>query len=1290
MTEYKLVHVGNLWAQGAKSVVEDKIARIYDYAQVNRFYNYMVFSSEKEPDYFYTQLSSDAILRDELSDIKNKTSNTSFNETNIRKAYELLENFYKRLDSSCIVVLSDETRNEASSSNLYIINEEYANVLNNSFGLVTSFNKIYPSVLNLKSENNFYELFIPGIGNTLLEQSFEFFSKESKEKITDGENVNLLYNQMLIPNAFLEKPFVYYRKINSSSFDSSTNQLQALTKDYINPKIYYDELRRRIQTGLTVSTIKNYFEVEGINNDNQYFIERAPSLYSNESFKFEEVNYKNVFFYNVWSDTRLNLKPVADTAQQKENSNSKTLDSGLYYLTAEDLKSLSDLPNYINENKYFEWTHKEYVSNVFYKTLVLEIDNEFEETSNEKQSITEKGVATTKYDIGANAFVSTAAGINNIVAQIPILSQEYPTNQFLSSSEPTYQFNFISKNLAQETAGLPLIPKAIETLRALTNKYGREYKFIPDAPFILIDSFVTRLFGSFKEEYINHIPLGDDNYKVDIKKPIAIESTEHRTLESSPGATAYTLRFSESNTYDPESLKEALTNKANTEANEDFMKKALDLILSNCDLANISKDYAFKKNAFESNPGDYLSFTSKYFTADDFLRGVRLKKPELIQKLTELDLIKIVDHNLKIMAKHLDNLWDYLLSFEDIKKNENSPLLIKSFSGIKIKSGLDFSDSETRDTFSQHYFGSAVDIIVPGYNIFFIAELIRKYMYKQLKGYGLGLYGNVFIPGELSLKDMGDGAAANSGFIHFDLNLTLTSSSYSDAFAQYCVSIDKTEQEVRAITRKNKSELSSEEKVIVSAVRDLKLNNKITDANDFASLDYSSTPRFWSADIGGEYAIKDPVTNAGIDIWKYKPDPDQETFYKVVIKDIDVYNLPARFFLEANDSPINIHDYLNSKIQEVDIAIQNNDDENQERSEESVKFKTEIVDYKVKLEPESARLDKDFNPNYSGGNILTYNSWKERLEQVLGEKSSDLVGTSVSDKRLKDLEDAQKKAFLTNYKNRSLSNETEVSVFTNTVGNIINADPGYFKGITNNKQLKDALDDYFNANGLVVYYDKSALPSEGNTTLNNDLSLSFYIADPSSVGSFSETASSNYNNREIINLIKMACNLKDLASIFLIEPEIYLENKEDVQKEYEMIQKELYGISPIPSFFNNLTFGVCGSLLPTAEDIIQAEAVFSNLKTDYNYTTSTTGLYLFYNFINKNHSNYNQSIIKRFLSSESEELILILKASAAIGISFITAYFGSLAIAIGALIMAAVNLLDIGILNANTDRKSVV
>ena len=224
MTEYKLVYVGNLWTQGGRTVVTDNIETIYDYTEVNRFYNYMVFSSQKEPDYFYNRLSNDSeyslalnngldlsTLRDNLNNIKN----ASFNETNIRKAYESLENLYKRLDSSCIVVLSDETRSEVHSSDLSIINQEYANVLNNSFGLVTSFNKIYPSVLNLKSENNFYELFIPGIGNTLLEQSFEFFSKESKEKITDRENVNLLYNQMLIPNAFLEKPFVYYRKITS-------------------------------------------------------------------------------------------------------------------------------------------------------------------------------------------------------------------------------------------------------------------------------------------------------------------------------------------------------------------------------------------------------------------------------------------------------------------------------------------------------------------------------------------------------------------------------------------------------------------------------------------------------------------------------------------------------------------------------------------------------------------------------------------------------------------------------------------------------------------------------------------------------------------------------------------------------------------------------------------------------------------------------------------------------------------------------------------------------------------
>lgn len=1293
MSDYKLVDIFDIWILPQHFLIkEDGTKRIQtSLKEMYKVYGCMVFS-QMSVSQFRKGFESENWLNNWWKTI-DPIQEQVFNEKNIRTAYETLDAFFKRIDPNCIIIFSDQTINVVfqyrATGFIELVNEGYLHAINiyNVSNIIRKFNEKYPSCLKLNKESNFYELNLTSSGSALLSILYDFFPVHVKELLKDyfdknqnefndkyknNDNYGSLWNQTLIPNIFLKRPFVYYvdNDFFMDSYSSHTD-LNPYNKDYLNVKEYYDELRYRIITDKPVSPSTNYFYLKSKYAKNFSYIPNDKTHYFDDGLEHDKINYKNVVFYNVWSDSTLTLRQSTPALENIEVATNTTLDTGLHYLTSKDLEALSNLPKYIADNKYFEWTHKEYVSNVFYKTLVLQIDNEFEDNKSEESKSIDKGINVTNYDIGANAFVSTAAGINNIVAQIPILSQEYPTNQFLSSSEPTYQFNFISKNLAQETVGLPLIPKAIETLRALTNKYGREYKFIPDGSFILIDSFVTRLFGSFKEEYINHIPLDQENYKVDIKKPIAIESTEHRTLESSPGATAYTLRFSESNTYDPELFKEVLTNKTNTEANEEFMKKALDLILSNCDLADVSKDYVFKKNAFESNPGDYLSFTSKYFTADDFLRGIKLKKPELIKKLQELDLIKIVDHNLKIMAQHLDNLWDLLLSFDDIKKGEGYPLLVKSFSGIKVKSGLDFSDSETRDTFSQHYFGSAVDIIVPGYNVFFIAELIRRYMLKQSKGYGLGIYGDVFGSGMAWVRDMGDRTAAYSGFIHFDLNLNLTSNSYDAAFTQYCSEINKSEEQVKTITKKSKSSLTPEEKDIVDAIRNLKLNNKITDTDDFTNLKYNTTPRLWSADKGGEYAIKEYYSGEGIDVWKDKV-PDEDYTY---FKDYTLYD----YVYKPNNSEISIELYLKQKL-DNNTEIENNDDnddENQERSEETVKFKTEIVDYKVKLEPESARLDKDFNPNYSGGNILTYNSWKERLEQVFGEKSSDLIGTSVSDTKYKDLTDAQRKAFQASYKNRSLNNDTEVSIFTNTVGNIINADPGYFKDVKNNKQLKDALDDYFNANGLVVYYDRDAQNLTDTFEFNKDLPLSFYIADPSSVGSFSENATGNYNNREIINLIKMACNLKDLASVFLIEPEIYLENKDDVQKEYEMIQKELYGISPIPSFFNNLTFGVCGSLLPTAEDIIQAQALFTKLKTDYtSFEGTSRGFYLFYNFINKSHPNYESTLINKFLTNNNEGFVAKVKSLLGGVVAAVAIYFASIPILFGAILIAINTALD--------------
>ena len=61
------------------------------------------------------------------------------------------------------------------------------------------------------------------------------------------------------------------------------------------------------------------------------------------------------------------------------------------------------------------------------------------------------------------------------------------------------------------------------------------------------------------------------------------------------------------------------------------------------------------------------------------------------------------------------------------------------------------------------------------------------------------------------------------------------------------------------------------------------------------------------------------------------------------------------------------------------------------------------------------------------------------------------------------------------FQNRGITNESEVTTFGASIFKIMEADPGYFNGVTNKQELQNALEDYFNANGLVAVFNQEFL-----------------------------------------------------------------------------------------------------------------------------------------------------------------------------------------------------------------------
>jgi len=161
-----------------------------------------------------------------------------------------------------------------------------------------------------------------------------------------------------------------------------------------------------------------------------------------------------------------------------------------------------------------------------------------------------------------------SGGLRHIVATIPILSHEFPTHQHLGSIEPEYNFEIVSFADAQGPSGmldgLGTTGTMIESVRSLLQQNSRSFRSIPDSWTCSIDSFITRLFGTFKSNDVTFTKETSDNSEmssngksnthVDLNKRSAITSTTNATREGSPGTNIIQLLSSETNPFVTENI----------------------------------------------------------------------------------------------------------------------------------------------------------------------------------------------------------------------------------------------------------------------------------------------------------------------------------------------------------------------------------------------------------------------------------------------------------------------------------------------------------------------------------------------------------------------------------------------------------------------------------------------------------------------------------------------------------------------------------------------------------------
>ena len=218
------------------------------------------------------------------------------------------------------------------------------------------------------------------------------------------------------------------------------------------------------------------------------------------------------------------------------------------------------------------------IINVWQKPVSIQL---LHETSNTLQYGDLKKVY---FEQGA-VLTNISGGLSHIVASIPVLSHEYPTQQHLGSIEPQYTMEFAILDDQENLEGLSQVGAFIEHMRDTLQHNSRKYRPVLDGWCVATDTFITRFFGSYEERDL----LDDAEGIPQVLKRTAVSRSSSSTVPRSPGLSILQLGLEETNVYQPSLLR---STGPDLEDKNTARKEALAAILTIPDLLN--KDNAKK------------------------------------------------------------------------------------------------------------------------------------------------------------------------------------------------------------------------------------------------------------------------------------------------------------------------------------------------------------------------------------------------------------------------------------------------------------------------------------------------------------------------------------------------------------------------------------------------------------------------------------------------------------------------------------------------------------------------
>ena len=350
---------------------------------------------------------------------------------------------------------------------------------------------------------------------------------------------------------------------------------------------------------------------------------------------------------------------------------------------------------------YQMYTGRNGYDNIFEKVNIIVIQADVERTflSNlfgfDKYNINNQRTEPKSNIYHETILTSFGGNFNHIISSIPISGQAYPTHQFLGSIEPTYHFSFIGNTIDINKKGAA---KGIQDLEYILNQctlQAKTFSVVPDASNIAVDSIITRLLGTYKEDTLTVNAIKDNQgrnigARSELKPNISLHSSELFTIEGSPNAAGYNVRLSESKHYIQEEIKTAVT----TEENYDkYLKKYTD-ILKNSQYAR--KKGINLKNLYQRY--EYLNWSTKNYTSKYwYSRSHRTAK------------------NIKASKEHDLNAYHLCLLLDEINFYLGQNNKIEIFSTYR---------GET-DLLSSHSVGSATDTYVEGMSSLELAAFIE-------------------------------------------------------------------------------------------------------------------------------------------------------------------------------------------------------------------------------------------------------------------------------------------------------------------------------------------------------------------------------------------------------------------------------------------------------------------------------------------------------------------------------------------------------------------------------------